>query len=489
MVAPVISRSSVPLESSPHRSETRGGEARNRGALGFTSASAEIPRTPLSIEGKLPSWLKGTLYRTGPGTFEAPSADIHHWFMGLAMLVRLELDGSRAQAVGSTRHLECRSRQRAMRRPRFPRLQRAIDRIEPFLDRREITDNGNVNVACFDGTMVAMTETTRRVCFDPITLESQGPFRHHDIVEAHLTTAHPVWDEARGCHFNFATRFGKRSHFVLHRLVHGRRHVLAELPADRPSYMHSIAWTANHLVLLEYPLFVRPLYLRYLSTDFFDALEWKPEAGTRIRAVHKDSGQVHQWHLDQPLFAFHPVDGVEEEGKIHIDVSVYDDASVLQDLELDRLRGTEPPSDLIGDIRRITLGPDGASITALDVPGLELPRVDPRRLGAGTRYAYGVTNDHEGTFVDGLIKIDRSARGEPSRQWSAPGHFPGEAVFVPQPGGEREDDGVVISLVLDPDAERSYFLVLDGQTFEERARMHLPTWVPHGFHGQFVPRL
>ena len=32
--------------------------------------------------------------------------------------------------------------------------------------------------------------------------------------------------------------------------------------------------------------------------------------------------------------------------------------------------------------------------------------------------------------------------------WQQPGHFPGEPVFVARPGGQQEDDGVLLSVVL-----------------------------------------
>jgi carotenoid cleavage dioxygenase-like enzyme len=39
--------------------------------------------------------------------------------------------------------------------------------------------------------------------------------------------------------------------------------------------------------------------------------------------------------------------------------------------------------------------------------------------------------------------------------------------------------------VLDPEAERSFLLVLDASSFTERARAEVPHAIPFGFHGQF----
>src|SRR3954452_23567092 len=57
-----------------------------------------------------------------------------------------------------------------------------------------------------------------------------------------------------------------------------------------------------------------------------------------------------------------------------------------------------------------------------------------------------------------------------SKCWSEPGCYPGEPVFVERPDGTAEDDGVILSVVLDANAERSFLLILEARTFEEVAR-------------------
>ena len=65
------------------------------------------------------------------------------------------------------------------------------------------------------------------------------------------------------------------------------------------------------------------------------------------------------------------------------------------------------------------------------------------------------------------------------------GPNPGEPVFVPRPGACREDDGVLLTLVLDAARGLSALVVLDATTLEERARAVAPHAVPAGFHGEF----
>ena len=52
--------------------------------------------------------------------------------------------------------------------------------------------------------------------------------------------------------------------------------------------------------------------------------------------------------------------------------------------------------------------------------------------------------------------------------------------------GAEEDDGVLLSVVLDAKTERSMLVVLDAKTLEEEARAEMGTHVPYGFHGAWV---
>ena len=60
---------------------------------GFRSLTREIADpVALPVEGTLPSWLNGTLLRTGPSKFEVGARTYNHWFDGLAMLHRFAFE-------------------------------------------------------------------------------------------------------------------------------------------------------------------------------------------------------------------------------------------------------------------------------------------------------------------------------------------------------------------------------------------------------------
>ena len=118
----------------------------------------------------------------------------------------------------------------------------------------------------------------------------------------------------------------------------------------------------------------------------------------------------------------------------------------------------------------------------LDEP-MELARINYMRCNERPyRYVWGV--GARSGWLDGIVKGDVEERS--TTVFSEDGCFPGEPVFVSRPGAEDEDDGALLSVVLDARTGRSFLLVLDAASLEELARAEVPHHIPFGFHGQFA---
>jgi carotenoid cleavage dioxygenase len=125
----------------------------------------------------------------------------------------------------------------------------------------------------------------------------------------------------------------------------------------------------------------------------------------------------------------------------------------------------------------------------LDDRPQEFPRVDERLVGRRHRYGYavGYAPDTHGITVPNAIMRHDMVTGNPKAVDFGPGREPGEFVFVPSAPDAAEDDGVVMGFVYDRAADRSDLVLLDGQTLDTVATVHLPARVPNGFHGNWVP--
>jgi beta,beta-carotene 9',10'-dioxygenase len=463
-------------------------------AAGFADLDSEAGPLALKVRGTFPGWLSGSLLRTGPAKFDVGATTVNHWFDGLAMLHRFSFaDGGVTYA---NRFLHSDSYCEAVVKGALARGEFATDPCRTLFQRvasvfsPALTDNCNVNVDRFGGETVALTETTLPVRFDAETLQTLGHYRGSAEVGGMVSIAHPHHDEKRGCRYSYVVDFGRRSSYRLFAIPDdgSPERVVSEMRVDKPAYMHSFAMTERYLVLTEFPLVVDPLRLMLGLAPFIRNYRWTPELGLRFHVFDKDSGALVVSHIAEAAFAFHHVNAYEDGEDVVIDVVIYDDAEIIDQLYLRRLRDGETVS-ATGRLTRYWLplaadAPVDAAVIADEM--LELPRIDyDRCAGRPYRYVWGTGRREGGAFLDTIVRVD-VASGE-SRTWFADGCFPGEPVFVARPGSDTEGDGVLLSVVLDAARGVSFLLVLDAQSLGELARAECPHHIPFGFHGNFFP--
>jgi len=458
---------------------------------GFQTLAQERHESALPVKGDLPDWLTGTLFRNGPAQFEVGDQNYNHWFDGHAMLHAFQVKDGAVEY--RNRFVKSKSREEALDQGEIARSEFATDPCMSIFGRvmsvfnPKPTDNAAINVARLDDAYVALTETPLPIRFDPETLETTGVVDFEDDVDVDTATPHPHVEPDSGRTLFHAASFGRRCAYKVLGVESGSttRDVVAHLDVDRPSYMHSFGMTERYVILSEWPLVVDPLDLLLRGEPFIENFEWAPERGTRFRILRKSDGEEVATCTADAAFGFHHVNAFERGDEVVCDIVTYPDATIIDDLYLDRLR-SDAPTPGTGYLRRYRLPLDGgpASSTRQSDERLELPRIhDGVATARPYQHVYGVGTRRPGNFTDQLVKLDVETGA--AQTWHEAGTYPGEPVFVADPNGSSEDDGVVLSVVLDPDAERSFLLVLDAASWTERARVTVPHAIPFGFHGQF----
>jgi beta,beta-carotene 9',10'-dioxygenase len=456
--------------------------------LGFTSLEEETAVDSLPVTGQLPAWLSGALVRVTPAKLEVGTRRLDHWFDGIAMLNRFGIADGRvsykSRFIDSVAYRD--SQEGEWRHGGFATdpCRTLFKRVQSMFS-PDVTDNPNVNLVKLGERYIAMTETPMPIEFDA-ELETVGQLEYADKLKAHVTTAHPHHDGDRNELVNYHAYFSRVSKYVLYGLSAGSstRRVIAELPVKQPAYMHAFGMSGQHLILAEYPLRVNPLKLAFAGKPFIQNYVWRPEEGTKFQVVDRATGKLRGTYTTEAFFCFHHVNAFERAGgsELVIDLVAYDDASIIDALYLDDegVHGPFPRTEL----RRYVIDLDGGGVNWEKLgENVELPRIDYG--GHNTRpYRYAYFAGMGDEWIDHLAKIDLD---DGSRaEWRATDCYPGEPVFVREPGATDEDAGVVLSVVLDVAAGRSFLLVLDARSFEELARAEAPHHIPFGFHGQFV---
>jgi carotenoid cleavage dioxygenase-like enzyme len=471
--------------------------ARTPYALGFDSLTHEVTNQNLPVDGTLPEWLTGVLLRNGPATFEAATAGYRHWFDGQAMLHRFAVGGGRV--CYTNRALDTPNARAVRHDGRIGFMEFATDPCQAgfariaarYTGKFKVAANPNVNITKVGGRFLALTETPLPVEFDPETLQTLGVTGYDDDVSGHLTTAHPHRDPASGDLINYVTRISRKSEYRVYRLrgPNLKRELVGSVPVSRPAYMHTFGICDGYMVLAEFPFVVSPLEMLLRGVPLIENYRWRPDRGTRFIVMDLRDGSVRGTYHAPAFFAFHHINAFVDGDDLVVDACAYDDARIIDALYLDKLRaGRNVVPTPIPTRYRIDLDRGDVTVRRLTDETLELPRIAyDARNGRDYRFVYGVgVRNRLGTdFANQLVKADVTTGG--TRLWTADGCYPGEPVFVAAPGGAAEDDGVLLSVVLDSRRRTSYLLVLDARTFAEVARAEVPHPIPFGFHGQFHP--
>jgi beta,beta-carotene 9',10'-dioxygenase len=465
-------------------------------ALGFESLSDEVRVDSIPLEGELPAWLDGSLLRTGPAKFEAGEQQFRHWFDGQAMLHRFGISGAEGNVSYASRFLRGKAYESAVE-GKIGYSEFATDPCRGIFKRMMaifdpgLSDNCNVNLTKLGERYIAMTETPIPVQFDGETLDTVGVA--YDVPGI-VTTAHPHLDRETGGMLNYAAKLGPRNEYRFFKLAPGqdaKPEIVASMPTKKPAYMHSFGLSERWLILAEFPFVVDPKRIVLSGKPYIENYRWEPELGTQITLFDRRDGTRVGPFATDPFFCFHHLNAFDApDGSVVIDMQTYEDASLIDDLYLDRLRATGGISVAPPRLERVTVDPSAPAGSAatkevLFDPGFELGRINYGRCNERPyRYAWGVAQGEPGGWLDTIVRADLETRELLS--WSEPGLYPGEPVFAARPGAAEEDDGVLLSVVLDAAAERSFLLVLDARDLSELARAVAPHHIPFSFHGQFA---
>ncbi|KAI0474313.1 carotenoid cleavage dioxygenase 1 [Xylaria cf. heliscus] len=367
----------------------------------------------------------------------------------------------------------------------------------------------------------------------PETLQPIGLARQHSLhplLKGPLSSAHAHRDPDTGDLFNFNLDMGLCATYRVFRTnaADGTTEILATISTQdlKPAYIHSFFLSPSFVILC-----VPSSHIGYLGIS----VPWNGNVADSIEPFN--SSKLCRWFVidrrggrgvvatfkSQAGFFFHSINSFEElnqsTGDIDIlcDVIEYPSTDIIRAFEMDVLLHTKGKEDiyvkdeqrirnclqrLVRHRLRVPANKPGNSRPAESDKVLEiksphageLPTINPGYATKKYRYVYSLATYGYSTLHDAIVKTDLSTRQTVS--WRGPaGHTPGEAIFVARPkqlgDADRdhekdEDDGVLLSVVLDGYGKTSYLVCLDAKTMKELGRAICDWAIGHGFHGLHV---
>jgi len=520
----------------------------------FAPVSAEVTAEKLQvIEGAIPAdFPDGMFVRNGPNprfrpdTMEAPflGRTAHHWFEGDGMLHVVRIEGG----VSSYRN-------RYIRTDDFQREQAAgqclyrgiVDTtslasvVNPLMNLAVFgsaaKNVANTSVIYHGGRLLALVEgetMPAEICMDSLGYLGNYNFGRQEPLPSF--TAHPKVDPVTG-EMIFAAY--SLSEPPVHVGVVGAdgnlKHWSTVKSAERKTLMHDCAITERFTLILDFPLTIdvgRSLRGGQML-DFEDA-------PSRIGVMPRFGSDVLRWFSFSPGYGFHMLNAFECGDEVILRGCRADTMTLNPpwiDGQLDRAGSMAEFFQDDGSPRvirlhewRMNLVTGSCSECDLGPPAfMDFPTVSPKVVGRENEFGYFAPFAKEpslraGVGVSNSLRKYRFSSEQPQQEQqqqqgqhgevgfpqvhqlrqhggvSSEEHHYGEGVsgqegiFVPRPGGVKEDDGWLLVFTFDEAAaanggHHSELRIIDAQNFSgpPAARIALPQRVPYGFHGTFVP--
>ncbi|KAF1844264.1 beta,beta-carotene 9',10'-dioxygenase [Cucurbitaria berberidis CBS 394.84] len=366
-------------------------------------------------------------------------------------------------------------------------------------------------------TLHAKTDAFLLNKIDPETLEPQGIATQtvlHPELKGPMSAAHAKSDPETGDIFNFNLDLGYKSTYRVFRTSAstGKTEILARFNG-KPAYIHSLFLTENYVVLCVWNSHITwsGISLLYKKNIVDSIAPFDPKSKAMWYVVDRTHGKglVATYESD-PFFCFHSVNAWEEPDEtdpkktdIITELSMFENTDVIHRFYYDNLVSSIANPEYMGKKRTSCLpmqtqfrlprvnvsvstgNPRPAEIVfqADKMISMELPTINPSYLTHRHRYSYGCADRLKSSFMDGIVKFDNLT--QKSIFWEVEGHTPGEPIFVADPEGKAEDDGVLLTVVLDGYVERSYLLALDASSLKEVGRAEMAGPMAFGFHGAY----
>ena len=435
----------------------------------------------LEIVGEIPSGLRGTFLRNGPNA-KFPPAGAYHIFDGDGMLHALHFEDGGCRYANRWVRTQGLAIEEREGRGLFGGMTNPMQ-AEPSV----IAETGsplknvaNTHVIRHAGRILCLWEAGLPTEVDP-QLQTLGPW-DFDGRFAGPMTAHPKVDPATGEMLFFG--YSALPPYLRYHTVDADGKLVRSVDIDLPApvMVHDFATTERHAVFIDNPA----VFDMAQFQEGGPMLSWKPEAGARLGLVPRAGEGDTRWFEIDPCFVVHFLNAYETGNQVVVDACRIDRFDIGLESDGADLGGGE------AWLTRWTIDLENNQVSEerlAELPG-EFPRVADSVAGRENRFGYIASfagGRMTGGDFDCLVKYDL-ARGTTDAHPFGADCVTGEGVFARDPAGTAEDDGWLLSWVIDKRDRSTEVVVLDARNLsaEPVARVKLPRRVPFGFHGSWL---
>ena len=353
-----------------------------------------------------------------------------------------------------------------------------------------LKDTASTDVVVHGGRIVAtFYQCGEAYWLDPETLEQGGvaSWAPLDGVSAHAKVDEATGDllffnyskHAPYMHYGVVDRTGKRVHYV-------------PVPLPGPRLPHDMAFTANYSILNDLPVF----WDEELLKRNVHAVREHRGMPSRFAVIPRfGSPEDIRWFEADPTYILHFLNAYEDGDEIVMD-GYFQEKPTPRPLAdapagYEHMMGFLDEHSFLSKLHRwrFNLKTGETREHHLDDRVLEFGMFNQRHAGKPYRYAYSTFTQPGWFLFKGFVKHDL----ETGQSWSLTlpeGQYASEAPFVPRTNATDEDDGYLVSFIINETAGTSECVLIDCKRFEDGpvVRIALPHKISSGTHSVWADR-
>lgn len=448
----------------------------------FRPIDDEISVELESVLGSVPDDLAGMFVRNGSNP-KYPPRGRYHWFDGDGMLHGVRF-GER-QAYYTNRYVRTPglARETAVGEALYTGILEPPDFRQPG---GPFKNTANTDLVFHDGRLLALWwlgGKAHRIRLPE--LDTMGEYDFEGRLRRGIAS-HPKVDPRTGdlVFFDYALTPPYLIHGVASADGSRLRQVPIELPGAR--LQHDMAITERYSIVLDLPMYWDPKLLAQGKQRVMFDRAMPARFGILPRW---GEAETIRWFEAPACYIYHTINAYEEGETVVLTGCSIDNPLAPEH----RSAGPWPKLDIIElepYLARwiFNLRTGQTTHELLDDVPTEFPRMNDGYKTQSSRYSYNPRIAREPALLfDGLIKYDHQ-RGTSQAISYGPGCFGGEVSFAPRPEATAEDDGYLITFVVDARDGKSEVWVIDAAEFDAGpiVRLRVPQRVPIGYHTCWV---
>ena len=300
-------------------------------------------------------------------------------------------------------------------------------------------------------------------------------------------SAHPKVDDKTGelLFFNYS----KQAPYMHYGVVDDNNDLVhyVDVPLPGPRLPHDMAFTENYVILNDFPLFWDPELLERNA----HVARFHRDMPSRFAIIPRRGNSI-KWFEAAPTFVLHFTNAFEDGDEIVLNGFFQGDPEPADNgmgnkwerafrfLALDRMQARLHRW-------RFNLRTGHVAEEQLSDSITEFGMINSSYAGAAYRYAYAATGKPSWFLFDGLVKHDLHT-GSELRYAFEDGVYGSETAMAPRVGSTAEDDGYLVTVTTDMNADASYCLVFDAARVSDGpvCKLALPERISSGTHSTWA---